>query len=66
MQTIKSSFRLAFENAQVKRNAVGTPLVTAIINSLQTKSGIKNAGRGWTANLSPRTTKNLVKEGIFG
>lgn len=43
----------------------GKYYLPVVDNALKTNAGRNKVGRGWTANISPRTTKQLVHEGVF-
>jgi fructose/tagatose bisphosphate aldolase len=59
MNTINTNMRNAFIKATAKAYS------PVVLSCLHTKAGVKPVGRGWTASLSPRTTKQLVHEGVF-
>lgn len=48
-----------------KHNSI-SKVTDAILNSGKQNAGNKPVGRGWTANLSPRTVKQLTEQGVFG
>lgn len=55
----------AFRNIKVAVHIKTSQVIDSVLKSFDNKSGNPKVGRGWTANLSPRTVKKLTKEGVF-
>ena len=59
MNTINTNMRNAFYKFACQY------YLPVVDNAFKTDAGRNKTGRGWTANLSPRTTKQLIHEGVF-
>lgn len=55
----------AFLNIKIAASIKTSEIVDHILTGIKNKSGMPKAGRGWTANVSPRTLKKLIAEGVF-
>lgn len=62
---VKTALRAAFEQIKVAKGIDLGALPRVVMDCLYSKAGTRPFGRGWTANLSPRTTKQLVQQGVF-
>ena len=56
---------MAFLNIKLPTRVVGGLIVDSILNSAKRNTGNNVVGRGWTANLSPRTVRALTEQGVF-
>ena len=59
---INNAMRNAFMNVKVSKES---SLTSQILNVLSTKAGTNLEGRGWNFNGSPKTTKELIRQGFL-
>lgn len=67
-ERIGTNMREAFLNIKVAADAVSgqaKDIVDDILTAAKRNTGNNVVGRGWTANLSPRTVRKLTEEGVF-
>lgn len=75
-ERVATAMREAFLNMKVRVFDTGTAnglsghqrqskVVDAVLNSVKQNAGNNRVGRGWTANLSARTVRQLTEQGVF-
>lgn len=67
-ERVGTAMREAFLNIKVNAHESGIKagdILHNILNSAKRNTGNNVVGRGWTANLSPRTVRALTEQGVF-
>lgn len=63
-ERVGTAMREAFLNIKIAVSGK-SDIVDNILNSAKRNTGNNVVGRGWTANLSPRTVRALTEQGVF-
>ena len=64
-ERVGTAMREAMLNIKLPTRVVGGAIVDDILTSAKRNAGNNLVGRGWTANLSPRTVRALTEQGVF-
>jgi hypothetical protein len=65
VERVRSAMSEAMCNIKIASHITESKVVDAVMVGIKQHTGNPKAGRGWTANLSPRTVKALTEAGVF-
>lgn len=69
VERVATNMREAFLNMKVAVTKEQVPaagkVVNAVLTSIKQNAGNNKVGRGWSANLSPKTIRQLTEQGVF-
>lgn len=64
-ERVANAMHNAFLNIKIAASHKGDAVVKNILNSAKQNAGNNKPGRGWTANVSSKTLKQLIADGVF-